>query len=123
MTSTSRIPVFIACAALSAALAAEDVTWQPVPDATFYRLSWGVVGGPTNVVNVATNLQTWTNRVSGATFSAPGVALPTLPLNQRHFFFTTTVQSNATTAVVSSPSSVIFYTPRPSPDGQQVGGE
>jgi hypothetical protein len=100
---------------LSAIAIGEAIVWPAVQDATFYRVSYGAVGGPTNVVNASTNLVTWTNKITGVPFQSPGIDLGNLPLNVRHFIYVQTVQSNATTLVLSSPSVSIFYTPRTSP--------
>jgi len=109
---------------ISALALAESVQFDPVTDATSYRLSWGVVGGTTtNTANVSTNAITVRDPLTGNNIVKPGVSNVVLLLNARHFIYAQTIQSNATTSVISAPSTIIFYTPRSGPTNGIVIGE
>lgn len=122
MTSKIRI-VFTALLALSTLAVGESVTWLQVPDASFYRLSYGTVGGATNVLNVSTNMQTWNDPVRGTTTVSPGASNLVLNVNQRYWLTVQTVISNASVSVISDPSTVVLYTKRPSPGNVLILGE
>jgi len=108
---------------LSAVALAESVQWDPVVDATGYRLSWGPVGGPTNVVNTGTNTISVVNPLTGVPAVKPGVLNLSIPLNVRHQFSVQTVISNATTQTLSDPTTVVFYTPRQGPTNVVLVGQ
>jgi len=108
---------------LSVALVGESVQWDPVLDATGYRLSWGPVGGATNIVNVGTNTISVVNPLTGIAVAKPGVLNLTIPLNVRHQFSVQTVISNASVQVISDPTTVVFYTPRTGPTNVVVVGQ
>lgn len=118
-----KFPLVSIVCLLCLSLGAENVTWPPVPEATSYRLSYGLVGGATNILNVGTNVQTWLNKVSGTTFTAAGVSNVPFTLNQRHFVYVQTVVSYGSVSVISDPNTVVFYTPRPSPTNVVIIGE
>lgn len=99
---------------------AESLTWSPVTDASSYRVFYGIVGGATNQVNATTNLQTWTNPVSGTNYTAPGTTNLNLTLDQRHFLYVVHIISKPGVSVVGNPSSVLFYTPRSGPSNVSI---
>jgi len=115
---------FIALLAVASLALAENLIWEPVTEATSYRVSWGVVGsGTTNVINASTNLQTWADKVRGTNVVWPGVSNVNFQLNQRSWWTVQTIVSNATTSVIYDPSVIVFYTKRTSPANVLILGE
>lgn len=114
---TASLALCLSCLVGAIALVAEDVCWLPVPDATGYRVSYGVAGsGTTNQVNTGTNTQTFFDRVAGTNLTGRvGVTNLNLILDQRYFLYVQTLQVRSNVSVISDPSSVILYTPRGSP--------